>query len=92
MKTWDVDYLKKATPEDAVQVMKHAQDQRAVHRHHNNGYTKDRSMRYLGSFDARTLFHPEFKKFFDTEMDTETRRKEMYKFLRKFDLAGVDRL
>ena len=51
------------------------------HRESRQGMTKDRSMKFIGSFDIKVLFHPELSKYFDPKMDKREAKKHIYRFL-----------
>lgn len=76
-------YLSKCRVDEAQKVMKHCQELRQTYRHHSSGYTKDRTMRHILSFEPEVIFHPEFSKYFDKEMDPHERKKHLYDFARK---------
>lgn len=79
--------------EQTQKVMEHAKDLRSTYRKHNDGYTKDRSMRHILSFHPSVMFHPEFCKYFDKEMDAQERKKHLYDFARKYpEYVVVDKL
>lgn len=78
-----------------MEVLKACKDERRIHREHRNGYTNDRgkSMRKILSFHPSVLFHPEFSKYFDKEMDPHERRKNMYAFAHQHpEYMVVDKL
>lgn len=58
---------------------------RSIYRDTSRGYAPKKSagLRHILSFEPAVLFHPEFKKYFDTQMDAHERRKGMYAFARK---------
>lgn len=40
-------------------------------------------MRHILSFHPSVMFHPEFSKWFDKEMDPHERKKHLYDFARR---------
>lgn len=99
MKPINPEFLKRANEEDvkyvfdAVETRNQAKFMRNNHFVGRKGYTKDKSMRLVGRFPMKMLFHPEFKKFFDVEMDAHERRKHIYKLLKKYpDFKTVENL
>lgn len=77
------DHLRIADDKDVKAVMAHCKDMRTVHRTERQGYTKDKTMRHVLSFSPKVLFHPEFSKYFNRDMDPKEARKHMYEFARK---------
>ena len=67
---------------------------RKNHYYAKQGYTPSKDYRWLGEIPYWVKFHPEFSKYFDSEMDEHERRKNLYAFLRKYGkgFQVVDRL
>ena len=84
MKQFNVDYLIKERLEEANRIQRYAEKQRALNRMGNQGYSKDRTRKYLGSFGYDTLFHPEFSKYFHPGQDVHEFKKNVLAFFKKF--------
>lgn len=88
-------YLNDCSEAEAKKVMEHVKELRQTYRHHRRGYSNDRdkSFRHVLSFHPSVVFHPEFSKYFDTDMDAHERRKHLYEFARKHpEYVVVDKL
>lgn len=89
MRTYDNKYLKKASDDDVRYVFDRKsvlERNKSLIRNHweaNKGMTKDKSMKFVGSFHVGVLFHPEMKKYFDPRMDKHEAKKHIYRFLQK---------
>lgn len=84
MNKFDRTYLTKATDQDVKKIASLVEGNKAIrlnHAENRHGWTKDGSMRWIGRFDVKALFHPEWKKYFDPRMDKHEARKHIYKFL-----------
>ena len=58
--------------------------ERNVLRNDTRGYSKDRSKRLVARFPAWIVFHPEYKKYFDPEMDKHEAAKALRQLSRLF--------
>ena len=83
----------RAPKTDVKMVLELAKTQRSVNRLHRNGFTNDRArtMRQIAFIPLHfRLTHPEYKKYFDPEMDKYEAKKNQMIFLRKMRDRGMD--
>mgnify|MGYP001602768457 CR=1 FL=1 len=82
----------RASNEDVRTVLEIANGERKAHRLHRNGYTNDRgrTMRKISSIPFEYFVHPEYRKYFDPEMDKHEAKKNHLLFLKKMKAEGKD--
>lgn len=77
-----------------MSLMQYIRDLKTVYRGHRKGWSNDKgkTMKHMAKIPMEYIFHPEYRKYFDPQMDRHEDRKNTDAFLKKFPQFDLRRL
>lgn len=88
----NIEALLKGQIWEAKKVIEHNAEKRKEFARGTRGYTPKKTLRLIGNVPMEVYMHPELGKYFQAGMDAKTRKKERYKFLKKYPQFAVNSL